>query len=326
VELSMAMASTDAVAAVAADTFAPEREGLDVSFGSLGSSALGGGSSLSASSNSFGSSTAEQPSLTEPASVPADGSSASLPSAPATADDGADFDFGASFGASSSVGAGGLEVAGLDAAASTLSGSGSGALGSSSSLDGSSFDALGLGAESASSAPPPDALPALLGSPLPPTASALGPPVGPPPEDDFEDEFGFGPPASDLSSLGLGSHTTLGGAGAALAGGSSDFAPVMVLDPDTQLVPDTEVALSDVSSAVSAMNLTSDFSEIGSSDVLSSTSSNGYHSNGSMLSASRVPSNSAADSIGSAGDSAGSPSDGVPGAWPAEEGALGDDS
>ena len=111
--------------------------------------------------------------------------------------------------------------------------------------------------------------------------SDLGPPLEPPNlddtllDEDFEDEFGFGPPAdlatpadlaaleldTPIDSLGLGSSSEAGSATA------SSSAPVMVFDPDAEQLVPSEVALSDVSSAVALGEMTSDFSEVGSSEI-----------------------------------------------------------
>ena len=111
--------------------------------------------------------------------------------------------------------------------------------------------------------------------------SDLGPPLEPPNlddtllDEDFEDEFGFGPPAdlatpadlaaleldTPIDSLGLGSSSEAGSATA------SSAAPVMVFDPDAEQLVPSEVALSDVSSAVALGEMTSDFSEVGSSEI-----------------------------------------------------------
>ena len=169
-------------------------------------------------------------------------------------------------------------------------------------------------------APPVPSTPTAAPAPAaPPFALPVAPPVEPPLEDDFEDEFGFGPPAS-VTAAAVGDEAAAAAAGApaaaeppaeavdwgepAFGGGAvtdafggaggdlSDFgcgvgptsAPVMRLDPDApELIPDTEMALSDVSSAVSVGLVTSDFSDIGSADLLSTGSSNGYGSNGSSV-------------------------------------------
>jgi hypothetical protein len=91
----------------------------------------------------------------------------------------------------------------------------------------------------------------------------------PPPEDDSDDEFGFGPsPTSRGLGGGFGGGLSGGGLGGGLGVGLSD-APVMVLNSDLdapQLISERELALSDVSSAVSATLASSEFSEVGSSE------------------------------------------------------------
>ncbi len=91
----------------------------------------------------------------------------------------------------------------------------------------------------------------------------------PPPEDDSDDEFGFGPsPTSRGLGGGFGGGLSGGGLGAGLGVGLSD-APVMVLNSDLdapQLISERELALSEVSSAVSATLASSEFSEVGSSE------------------------------------------------------------
>ena len=91
----------------------------------------------------------------------------------------------------------------------------------------------------------------------------------PPPEDDSDDEFGFGPsPTSRGLGGGFGGGLSGGGLGVGLGVGLSD-APVMVLNSDLdapQLISERELALSEVSSAVSATLASSEFSEVGSSE------------------------------------------------------------
>jgi hypothetical protein len=97
----------------------------------------------------------------------------------------------------------------------------------------------------------------------------------PPPDDDSDDEFGFGPsPTSRGLGGGFGGGLSGGGLGVGLGVGLSD-APVMVLNSDLdapQLISERELALSEVSSAVSATLASSEFSEVGSSEWNSGSS------------------------------------------------------
>jgi hypothetical protein len=112
--------------------------------------------------------------------------------------------------------------------------------------------------------------PVLISSPalVLPTPTPSRAPM-PPPEDDSDDEFGFGPsPTSRGLGGGFGGGLSGGGLSAGLGGGLSD-APVMVLNSDLdapQLISERELALSEVSSAVSATLASSEFSEVGSSE------------------------------------------------------------
>jgi hypothetical protein len=131
------------------------------------------------------------------------------------------------------------------------------------SADAFSFAAPAAAADTFSS-------PVLISSPalVLPTPTPSRAPM-PPPEDDSDDEFGFGPsPTSRGLGGGFGGGLSGAGLGGGLGVGLSD-APVMVLNSDLdapQLISERELALSDVSSAVSATLASSEFSEVGSSE------------------------------------------------------------